>query len=174
MLEQFIEVAEQVSEFTIECFGGALLLRGNILSPSDAQAIGLASSLISVDLLQDGKSEDIGELAQASQTIKDNHHNMDEEELFKTIQKLKHINPEKLRQIGEHQSKVICQCVREGSIDGGDTWEKVTIVLHKEQQSKEHNRLWVGVLTTDDRIAIINKLMIGQNEAAERLRNFRK
>jgi len=181
MLKQFIEKAEQVSTFEVVCFDGALKLRGNMLSPVEAQAIGLASSLISVDIIQSSKGK-IEELAEVSKTISDEHHPMSEDELVNAMRKLKGIDPEKLRLVGEHQSRVICQCVREACILTNDNeqdrglgeWEKITIVMHKEQQSAENNRLWVGVIPTDDRVVLVDAIMSQQMEAAEQLRNFRQ
>lgn len=173
MLQEFIQAAEKCSIFTVSCLDGALMMRGNMLSPVDAQAVGLASSLISVDLMT-STDQNLDHLAQVSKTIADEHHEMTPDEMTEALRRLKSLNPEKLRQIGEHQSKVICQCIREGSIDGGETWERMQVVMLKEQQSAENNRLWVGILPTEDRVSIIDIIMTRQDEAAEQLRTFRK
>ena len=173
MLRDFIEAAEELSSFSVVCFDGALIVRGARLSPVDAQAVGLASSLISVDLMN-ATEDNLGELAQVSKTIADEHHVMNEDELHEALKRLKRINPDKLRLIGEHQSKIICQCISEASIDGGETWEAIKVVMHKEQQSAAESRLWVGIFNTEDRIAIIDVLMSDHTEAAEKLKTFRR
>ena len=42
-----------------------------------------------------------------------------------------------------------------------------------DQQNAKQNRLWVGMLRSEDRKAILNRAMSGHKEASERLKSFR-
>ncbi|MEM7070301.1 MAG: hypothetical protein AAF403_00900 [Pseudomonadota bacterium] len=65
------------------------------------------------------------------------------------------------------------RCVRRCSKDGGATWENLQLVSGIDQQNAKQNKLWVGMLKTEDRKAILDRAMKGHEEAAARLAGFR-
>ena len=48
------------------------------------------------------------------------------------------------------------------------------IVLTQQEQNPERNMLWIGMLSKDDRAAILDKALKGQGEAVKRLTTFRR
>lgn len=171
MIKEFIAQAEISTTFEVECFGGALWVGGNVLSPVDAQAVGLASSLLSVNLTGSTTDSTIQKLAAFSERLSQGREDMPAEDLEEAVRQLGSINTDKLKLIGENQSKVICQVVKRASRDG-TTWEPINLVMQQEHQSSEHSRLWVGVLAPEDRLKIIDRALNGHQEAAELLSNF--
>ena len=83
------------------------------------------------------------------------------------------ISPEQMENIAEREDRLIMKCVRRCSKDGGKTWEPLVLVSVVDQQNAKQNRLWVGMLRSEDRKAILNRAMSGHKEASERLKSFR-
>ena len=149
------------SKFTIPAFDGKLLLEGRILSPSEAQAAGLASGLIAASLTNPKEIEELERLS-------DDTENPDS--MARILQIARSIRPESLIAIGESHDRIICKVVTRASSDNGQTWSRIHIVQGVDQQNAESNRLWVGMIPENDRKAIIDKALEGHKQALENIR----
>ena len=170
MLKDFIKQAEKNSLFSVKIFDGQILIRGRLLSPSESEAAALNSThLISQIVNQEGKS--VGGLRDLSEQLtKGDVTNEALDEAYKFLSKLK---PNQLKSIADQQNKIICQVIKDASMDDGQTWEELKIVLHQEEQNSDRNFLWVGMLSASDRTEILNQAMTGHREAVEKLSMFR-
>jgi len=170
MLKDFIKQAEQSSLFTVDIFDGQILIRGRLLSPSESEAASLNSTLL-ISQIAPAEGKSLGGLQDLSKELTGDDVSQDAiDRAYKMLSKLK---PEQLRSISDQQNKIICQVIKEASMDGGETWEELRIVLRQEEQNAERNLLWVGMLSASDRTEILNKAMTGHREAVERLSTFR-
>ena len=149
------------SKFIIPAFDGKLLLEGRILSPSEAQAAGLASGLIAASMTNPKEIVELERLSEDSE----NPDNMD-----RILQIARSIRPESLIAIGESHDRIICKVIQKASTDNGENWQRIHIVQAVDQQSADKNRLWVGMIPEDDRKAIIEKALEGHKQAIDKIR----
>ena len=167
MRELLKQIAEN-SRFELEIYSGALKVQGRILSPQESEALGLTSGMIAAQLFP-GKSN--SKLADLSK-LKDLD-SLEEDEWSDLLEMMKQIKPESLLQFSQHQDRIINKCIKKGSSDGGKTWSDLTLVLTEAEQDPDKDRLWIGLLTPEDRKAIVEAAMKGHKEAADRLQTFR-
>tara|TARA_Y100000593_G_C4316156_1_gene340970 strand:+ start:3445 stop:3936 length:492 start_codon:yes stop_codon:yes gene_type:complete len=149
------------SKFEISCFDGKLLLRGRILSPSEANAAGLASGLLAASLANPNQIKEMQGLTEDQ----DDPHALD-----RILKIAKTIRPESLVAIGEGQDRILCKVITEASSDNGSTWQRIHLVHGIDQQNADTNRLWVGMIPEEDRSAILEKAMEGHKEALRKIR----
>ena len=153
MLSVLTEIAEK-ARWQLDAFQGKLKLSGRVLSPIEAQAAGIASKTL---------------ISRMMQTMKD------EEESSMTLeQQIEKITPEDILTFGAMQDRVLCQVVDKASQDGGETWEKLSLVQFEKQQNPKKNILWVGMITQEDKNAIFEEAMMSVREAADQADNFRE
>lgn len=153
MLSVLTEIAEK-ARWQLDAFQGKLKLSGRILSPIEAQAAGIASKTL---------------ISRMMQTMKD------EKESEMTLeQQIEKITPEDILTFGAMQDRVLCQVVDKASQDGGETWEKLTLVQFEKQQNPKKNVLWVGMITQEDKNSIFEEAMMSVKEAADQADNFRE
>ena len=155
----------------IPVFEGALILRGRILSPSEAETNGLITSLLATQFTTPQQIQQMKDLKSVASDF-ENGTAKDAQVSF-LLSAMRHIKPESLAAISENNDKLLCEVVTTASTDNGVTWEKIRLVSSIEQQNHEKNVLWVGVLTKEDRDKIIEKALKGHKEAAEKLCSFR-
>jgi hypothetical protein len=152
------------SRWQHEIFDGKIILEGRILSPSEAEAAGLATSLLATQMAPPeelSKFEKIKQEAEAEDA--------DYSELLRWA---KLVNPDGLLKMAQANDKVICSCVRKCSMDNGKTWEPIKIVMNEADQNADKNQLWVGLLFDSDRTEVLNKCLEGHRRAAERIAGF--
>jgi hypothetical protein len=171
-MKKFIKEIAASSKWRIAAFGGQLLIEGRILSPAQAQAAGLASGLIASEIAFDRTGEEFKALQERIEGQKEEEINPSD--LVMLTQILKKIRPEQMINLSDHQDRVICQCVQRASMDEGATWDKLTLCMAEGQQNPDQGRLWVGMLTTEDRNEILDKCLKGHKEAALKLSRFRE
>lgn len=153
MLSVLTEIAEK-ARWQLDAFQGKLKLSGRILSPIEAQAAGIASKTL---------------ISRMMQTMKD------EKESEMTLeQQIEKITPEDILTFGAMQDRVLCQVVDKASQDGGETWEKLTLVQFEKQQNPKKNVLWVGMISQEDKNSIFEEAMMSVKEAADQADNFRE
>ena len=153
MLSVLTEIAEK-ARWQLDAFQGKLKLSGRVLSPIEAQAAGIASKTL---------------ISRMMQTMKD------EEESSMTLeQQIEKITAEDILTFGAMQDRVLCQVVDKASQDGGETWEKLSLVQFEKQQNPKKNILWVGMITQEDKNAIFEEAMMSVREAADQADNFRE
>ena len=168
---KFIQSVAKKQRVQIEVFNGAVLFECVILSPIEAEAAGLSSSLVAAALLDPMK-------IMKMQKQKEKLENMDlenpsEADMQQLLNMMHGVDPRKLLAIEEQQNKIIIQTVKRASEDQGKTWEQIFLVEGEQQQDPDQNRLWVGTLSTKDRKAILDKVMNGHKEVADHLQTFR-
>ena len=169
MLKDFLQEVQQVSQFELEIFAGQLLIKGRILSPAEIEKASLANSLLLQSLASTGE---IGRFQKMSEALQDDP---DEDTLDQAYRMLSKIRPEQIEKIAQSQDHIIAQCVSEAKRVGEDEkWERIQIVLTQQEQNAERNMLWIGMLSKEDRAAIIDKALKGQGEAVKRLQTFRR
>ena len=159
-MKEIIKTIIDQSKFTIACFDGKLLLEGRILSASEAQAAGLATGLLASSL---GTPEQL----QRMSAINDDETDDNIENLLKIARNIK---PDTLLAIGETQDKMICKVITRASSDNGASWQRIHLVEGIDQQNPDTNRLWVGMLSDEDRKEIINHAMEGHQKALKEIR----
>lgn len=171
MLKKFLKEVEKESTFTVAIFDEQIQVSGRLLSPSEAEAASLNSTLLISQVTQ-SEGKGLGDLRDLSKDL--NVEDPSEEAIDRAYNFLKKLKPQQLEQIAQHQNKIICQVVKKASMDGGESWERMQVVMNQEEQNADHNRLWVGMLSSSDRTRILNKAMAGHAEAVERLSTFLK
>ena len=160
------------SRWTHQAYDGLLHIQGRILSPAEANAAGVASSLIASDLATSRTSQEYAKLHKRIDG-KD-FSDIEESDMKMMMQMMKQIRPETLISMAEQQDKILCQVVIQASSDEGETWERLHLVLGESQQNPDQNRLWVGMLPEDDRKEMMRKALSGHRRASEKLATFRK
>lgn len=153
MLSVLTEIAEK-ARWKLDAFEGKLKLSGRVLSPIEAQAAGIASKTL---------------ISRMMATMKE-----DEADPMSFEQKIEKITAEDILTFGAMQDRVLCQVVDKASQDGGETWEKLTLVQFEKQQNPKKNILWVGMITQEDKNAIFEEAMMSVKEAADQADNFRE
>lgn len=168
MLKDFLQEVQQVSQFEVEIFAGQLLIKGRILSPAEIEKASLANSLLLQGLANNGE---ISKFQQMSKALQDDP---DDATLDQAYQMLSKIRPEQIEKIAQSQDHIIAQCVTQAKKAGEEEqWERIQIVLTQQEQNAERNMLWIGMLSKEDRAAILDKALKGQGEAVKRLQTFR-
>ena len=166
-MKEILKKAIQASQWEIPIFGGSLWLQGRILSPSESYAAGVASSLIAAEIATDRTSLEFKKFQ--NKEIED----LEDNEIKQLLQLMKKIRPETLNSLSENQNKIICQVVKFASDDDGKTWEPIHIVMNQGQQNADQGRLWVGIISQEDRQKVLNSALQGHKEAASKLATFR-
>ena len=167
-MKDFIKRVAEGSRFEIDIFDGDLKLEGRILSPQESEALGMTSGMLAAQRFPHKAKSSIPDLAKMA-----NQEEVDDESWTKMLELMKEIRPEQLLQFSEHQDRIVCKCIKKGSTDEGKTWSSLQLVLTEEEQDPEKDRLWIGMLTPEDRKAIVDQAMQGHKEAADRLATFR-
>jgi len=159
----------ETSYFTCPVFDGQIMLKGRILSPSEAEQAGVIQFMVAAQLMETSQDyKQIEKIKEAQEAGKE------EDIITNMLQSLKTMGfkPEMLEKINHHNDKIICQVVKLASVDNGDTWEPIHIVHAAEQQSADNNRLWIGTLPKEDRDALLTKAMEGYKEGRQKLKEF--
>jgi len=169
MLKEFLKEVEKESTFIISIFDDKLLLSGRLLSPSEAESASLNSTLLISQITERG-GDTLGDLRNLSKDL--NTEDPTSDSIDRAYSFLRKLKPQQLAQIADHQNRIIKQVVKSASMDNGENWEKIEIVLCQEEQNAEANKLWVGMISASDRTEILNKALQGHREAAERLSMF--
>ena len=162
------EIAKS-AKFEMKIFDGALTIEGRILSPAEVEAAGLASALLASQVIR-GKSQD---QIKAMQDAAEKAQEGDAGNIDMLLQMANTINPKMLEEMSVKEDQLIIKCVKRCSKDGVK-WEPLHLVDAVERQDPRQNRLWVGMLLSEDRKAILDRAMKGHKEASERLKSFRR
>ena len=170
MLKEFLKQCEKESKFIVSIFDNKIQVSGRLLSPSEAEAASLNSTLL-ISQVSGSEGRGFGDLRDLSKDL--NTEDPTQESIDRAFNFLKKLKPGQLTMIAEQQNKIICQVVKAASMDDGKTWERIQVVMRQEEQQPENNTLWVGMLSSSDRTRILNKAMSGHAEAVERLNMFR-
>ena len=172
-MKDFLKELVQDSFWRVECFGGQVLIEGRILTPTEAERAGLASSLIAAQIIKDQRSagsQAIQDIATKAQEGED----LTEQEQDQLIGFMSSLRPEQLAAMSDQEDRILCEVVKRGSSDGGSSWDRLFLVTGIDQQNPETGALWVGMLSKEDRKAILQAAMSGHEEAAKKAGNFRK
>lgn len=170
MDENILEEIIASSQFQVDAFDGLIKIEGRILSPSEVESAGLASALLASAVFKGQNQKSI----KAKQDLIEKYQNGEVDDLDEIMKLVGSINPTQLKEMSERQDLLLIKCVRRCSKDGGKNWEPLHLVSAIDQQNAAQNKLWVGMLNSDDRALILSKAMTGHEEAALRLKSFRK
>ena len=129
-MKEIINKIINQSKFDIACFEGALILQGRILTPSEAQAAGLASGLLAASMANPAQFKEMETIAK----------NNDTENIDKLIELAQKIRPESIEAIGEAQDKIICRVIKKASSDNGVTWNNINLVHSVAQHAAAKSR----------------------------------
>ena len=151
------------SRWTYPIFDGAIIIEGRILSPNEAEIIGLSSALIAKSILSEKNLKNLSTL----QTTEEPNKEEDFQEILNILQEF---DADKILEMAESQDKILVQCVRRASTDKGVKWQDFKLVLEESKQSAIQNRLWIGMLKDKDRKAMIDLCMEGHKKAEEAIR----
>jgi hypothetical protein len=173
MLSEFIRESAAAAVWRVPCFDGAIIIEGRILSPAEAESAGITSGLIAAEMTTNRKGSMAG-LEALSQRLESEGDDLSQETIDMMLKQMKRIRPESLLGLAEQQDRIISQCVKSASMDSGESWEPLRFVTAQDQQDPERGMLWVGMLSSADRSAIIDSAMKGHEVAASRLATFRK
>tara|TARA_R110000824_G_scaffold76558_2_gene193946 strand:+ start:683 stop:1198 length:516 start_codon:yes stop_codon:yes gene_type:complete len=156
------------SYWVLPVFGGKVQVRGRILSPSEAEQAGVMQFMVAGQLMRSAKDLKNMEKLQSAEN------GTEEERIDSILEATRQMGfrPEMLAQIHEQNNKIVCQVVRECSIDQGATWEKIKIVLSVDQQDENANRLWIGTIPKKDIEAILEKALNGYKEGSTKIDKF--
>ena len=153
-------------------FGGAVLVRGRILSPSEAETAGLSTYLLLAQLAPAKQLSQLADLQKQAEKIQEDGNTDNEMEDFIGLFNQLAISPDALEKMAASQNRLICEVVKSGSIDNGQSWQKLAMVHREEEQNSELGKLWIGMLSKEDRELIIQKALSGHKEAADRIAGF--
>ena len=167
---KFIQKIQEATTAKIEVFGGLVVLECKILSPLEAEAAGLASSLVASSVLDPNQLKKIARRKQILERAESEE--AGEEDLEQLLNMMKGFDPSKLMKIEEHQNKILKQVVIRASEDGGETFEDLVLVDSVEDQDAENNRLWIGAIPKDDRNKIMAVVMNHHKEVVDHLQTF--
>ena len=170
-MKNVIDKIIESSYWDLPVFHGAIRLKGRILSPSEAEQAGVMQFMIASQLLRD--SSDLDAFAKLKKTAENGSSEDSFSELLQATRDLK-IKPEMIAQINEQNDRIIARVVKQASIDEGKNWEDMKIVLGADQQSSEHNKLWIGMISKEDRESILLKALSGYQEGSEKIKSFFK
>lgn len=170
MDKNILEEIVASASFVIDAFDGLIKIEGRILSPSEAEAAGLASAMIASAIFKGQNKEQI----QETQRIAEKVERGEAEDIEDLLKIASSISPEQMERIAEREDRLLIKCVKRCSKDGGQTWEPLHLVSVVDQQNAKQNRLWVGMLNSTDRKAILARAMEGHREASDRLKSFRR
>ena len=167
---KFIEAIQEKTTAIVEAFGGAVLFKIKILSPMEAEAAGLASSLVASSIIDHNelkklaKQKDIFERVESEDAT--------DEDLDRLLNMVKGFDPGKLMKIEEHQNKLLQQVIFQASEDDGETWTDIILVDEQEQMDADQNLLWCGAIPKEDRQAILQVAMKSHGEVVDHLQTF--
>tara|TARA_R110000824_G_scaffold36970_5_gene114156 strand:- start:677 stop:1180 length:504 start_codon:yes stop_codon:yes gene_type:complete len=167
-MKDFIKKVAEGSRFEVDIFEGQLRVQGRILSPQEAEALGMTSGMLAAQLFPQKAKGSLPDLAKLA-----NQEEIDEDSWTNMMEVLKEIRPEHLLKFAEHQDRIVSKCIKKGSTDQGETWSMLHLVLTEAEQDADKDRLWIGMLTQEDRKLIVDQAMQGHKEAADRLATFR-
>ena len=157
----------EASKFEVDVFNGNVKLRGRILSPSEAETAGVMQFMIASQLInQDEDLQKIKNIQAQAEEAQD-----DILAMLRLSQQMG-FRPEYVQQINEQHDKIICQVISHVSIDKGEKWEAIKIVLLEKMQNADKNFLWVGMLSKEDRDLIIEKALNGAEEGRKKINAF--
>ena len=157
----------EASKFEVDVFNGNVKLRGRILSPSEAETAGVMQFMIASQLInQDEDLQKIKNIQAQAEEAQD-----DIVAMLRLSQQMG-FRPEYVQQINEQHDKIICQVISHVSIDKGEKWEAIKIVLLEKMQNADKNFLWVGMLSKEDRDLIIEKALNGAEEGRKKIDAF--
>ena len=166
ILEEIITSAS----FEVDAFDGLIKIEGRILSPSEVEAAGLASALLASAIFKGQSKEQIQKTQEMAQAVERG----EVDDIDDLLAMVGQISPDQLERMAEREDRLLIRCVRRCSKDGGETWEDLQLVSGIDQQNAKQNKLWVGMLKSEDRKKILDCAMKGHEEAAARLAGFRK
>ena len=160
------------SRFQVQVFGGAVIFQGRILSPSEAESAGLLTYLLASQITTKEDLQRMQHIQKKAEQIDDaTTDNIDD--ILSEARKLG-FSPDALSAFHEQQNRVICQVIRAGSTDNGETFSKLRLVTAEEQQNSDEGVLWVGLLSNKDRNKILETAMEGHKEASKTIAGFRQ
>lgn len=167
---KFIQKIQEATTAKVECFGGLVVLECKILSPLEAEAAGLASSLVASSVLDPNQ---LKKLARKKQILeRAQQEDAGDDDLEQLLNLMQGFDPAKLMKIEEHQNKILKQVVIRASEDGGETFEDLLLVDQLEDQDAENNRLWIGAIPKEDRNKILDVVMKNHKEVVDHLQTF--
>ena len=170
-MKDILRAIQESAKFTLSIFDGALQIEGRILSPAETEAAGLTSSMIATQMM--GKKEQRGFASLQSRIAGRDFADLEEGLIEDLIKAMGTIRPESLTKMEESQDRLLIQIVKRASSDEGKTWERLHLVSGVDQQDADQGRLWVGMITKEDRTAILDRALSGHAEAVTRLETFR-
>lgn len=168
---KFIQAIQEATTAKIHVFGGAVVFECKILSPMEAEAAGLASSLVASSVLDPNQLKKLARQKEILETV-DNEDPTDQE-LDQLLNLLHGFDVGKMMKIEEHQNKILKQVVTRASEDNGETFEEIYLVDEAEQQDPEKNLLWIGAIPKEDRSKILQVVLQGHKEVTDHLQFFR-
>jgi len=148
------------AKWTYPAFDKKIIIEGRILSPVEAQTVGIGSALIAAGIADRKDLEKITNLKE----------DVDEKNVDEIWRALKNFDADKILKMAENQDEVLCKCICRGSNDEGATWQQLHVVKHEKQQNAKSHRLWVGMFSDEDRKNMIELCLEGHKKAQEAIR----
>ena len=169
MDRNIIEEIVNASSFQEKIFDDLLLVEGRVLSPSEVESAGLASALLASAIFKGKNKEQI----EKTQRIAEKVERGELDDIDELMQLTSSISPDQMERIAEREDRLLIRCIRRCSRDNGESWEPLHLVSGVDQQNAKLNKLWIGMISSEDRRKILNRAMNGHREASERLKSFR-
>lgn len=168
---RFIEAVKEATTAKVQVFGGAVLFECKILSPMEAEAAGLASSLVASSVLDHNQMKKLARKKEILENVDiEDPTDQDLDQLFNL---LNGFDVGQMMKIEEHQNKILKQVVWRASENNGETWEQIFLVDTQEQQDAEQNLLWIGAIPKSDRGNILDVVLKSHKEVVDHLQTFR-
>tara|TARA_R100000664_G_C2707214_1_gene105352 strand:- start:292 stop:789 length:498 start_codon:yes stop_codon:yes gene_type:complete len=153
------------SRWTYPAFDGKLIIEGRILSPTESEVTGLTAALIANSITT---KDDLRKLQEFGNVTEES----EEEKIQKLFEVLQNFDADKILEMAISQDKILSTCITRASMDEGKTWSTLQIVQDESKQSAQGSRLWVGMLTDEDRKNMIELCMDGHKKASKSIRGL--
>ncbi len=169
MDRNIIEEIVNASSFQEKIFDDLLLVEGRVLSPSEVESAGLASALLASAIFKGKNREQI----EKTQRIAEKVERGELDDIDELMELTSSISPDQMERIAEREDRLLMKCIRRCSRDNGESWEPLHLVSGVDQQNAKLNKLWIGMISSEDRRKILNRAMSGHKEASIKLKSFR-
>jgi len=169
---KFIHAVQEATTAKINVFGGAVVFEIKILSPMEAEAAGLASSLVASSVLDHNQMKKLARKKEILENV--DVENPNEEDLDQLFNLLHGFDVGQMMKIEEHQNKILKQVVWRASEDHGENFEQIYLVDTQEQQDPDQNLLWIGAIPKEDRAKILEVALKSHKEVTDHLQTFRR
>ncbi len=149
------------SKWTQLIFNDQIIVRGRILSPSEAEGAALSAALVAAAV---APKKDLQNMQNLQNKFEKEETTVDE-----FVEIMGKVNPAKLLELSKSNDQILCSCIQQVSDNNGKTWEQFKFCMKETDQKPNENIIWVGLLNKIDKESMLDHCMQGHLKARERI-----